>query len=109
MDSMSRPPPPEVPPIDIDGVRYSQVMDPEALKLSGRCGYLLATDIHSGKVAWVLQVYTVKFDTRDEIDVQEVYFESMQRVGQQRALRIVNEASQVFVVDLDSRQVQAQR
>ena len=107
MDHSSRAAPPQVPPVIIDGVRYSQVLNARKLGLDGSCGWLLASDGKTGDRLWTARIYEVHVDPADETDVQEVYFQSMTRVAGRRALAIRNEAGKAFVIDLDTRQVSA--
>lgn len=92
----SRTAPPRLPPIDIDGIRYEQI-------LNG--GYLGATDLATGTRLWTLGVYEVIIDPRIESDVQEVYFVRMERVPGKAALLIENERGERFSVDLAGRSV----
>ena len=105
MDRSSRPAPPKVAPITMDGVRYSQVLNARKHGLPGGAGWLMASKPDSGEVLWTLQVYKVHIDPADETDVQEVYFSSMERVKGRRALKIRNEAGQSFIVDVATREV----
>lgn len=105
MDHRSRPAPPQVPAIVIDGLSYAQVLNARRLGLSGPCGWLVATDAKTGERKWTQQIYTTVIDPADETDVQEVYFQSMTRIKGRRALEIRNEAGRVFVIDLDIRAV----
>jgi hypothetical protein len=108
MDRISRPPPPDVAPVEIDGVVYAQVLNARKLGLPNAFGYLKAEDSKTGTRQWVQKVYEIKINPADETDVQEVYFRSLVRVPGRRALRIENEAGAKFVVDLDTRQVTAE-
>ena len=108
MDPVSRPPPPAVADIVVNGLRYSQVISPRKLGLAAGGGWLVAHDAKTGEQRWTLRIYEVAINPADETDVQEVYFRSMRRVSRKNALTIINERGRSFVVDLDSRQVSAQ-
>jgi len=100
----SRPPPPEVAPVTIRGVRYAQRAGTVAEH--GQVGGLLvATDAH-GALLWTLKVYDNVRRDGLEGDVQDVFFESMSLGGDGR-LRIVNESGLVFLVDVATRVVTA--
>lgn len=91
--------PPDVPPIYLDGVVYSQDED-------GTGGVLVASDENTGKPLWTLKIYDVEIDKALESDTQWVFFAAMSLDVQGR-LRIVNEAGKTFWVDLKARKVSA--
>lgn len=101
----SRPPAPDVPPVEHNGVRYSQVMDGRALGLEQSTGYLRATHIATGEDQWVLRVYELVSDPGLEQDVQEIYFRSMVLEPESNALLIEREFGGTFRVDLHERVV----
>jgi hypothetical protein len=92
-------PPPDVAPVVRDGVRYSQATDGRELGLSQVSGVLVATQVDSGKRLWTLAVYSNPVDPKQEADAQWVFFQSMAFDPDGR-LRIVNEAGQAFLVDV---------
>lgn len=92
-------PPPEVPPVERDRVRYAQAEDGRAVGHKQVSGVLVASDADSGKQLWTLVVYRSEGDARQEADAQWVYFKSMAFEPDGR-LRIVNEADQAFLVDV---------
>lgn len=104
--SADRLPPPEVPPVERDGVRYSQVEDGHSVGLKQAGGVLQATSVADGKVLWNLPVYGNPLDPKQEADAQWVFFESMDFAADGR-LRIVNEDGQAFLVDVATRTVSA--
>ena len=113
-------PPPDVPPVERDGVRYAQVADGRTAGHGQRGGVLEATSARDGKRLWTLVVY----DNREvagvegkvasvegeaasvEGDAQWVFFESMAFAPDGR-LRIVNEAGKAFLVDVQHKAVSA--
>ena len=105
MMDMSRPPPPRVPPVTHEGVRYEQVKDATRLGLSQVTGHLAAYDEASGERLWVLKVYDHRPSEALESDVQEVYFKSLELRPGGRELVVTNEAGARFVVDLRARTV----
>lgn len=100
--SEDRLPPPEVPPVERDGVRYSQAMDGHDVGLQQVGGVLVATAIDDGRQLWTLAVYGNPIDPKQEADAQWLFFESMafERDGR---LRIVNEGGKAFLVDVKAR------
>lgn len=102
--SEDRLPPPEVPPLERDGIRYVQAPDGRDVGAKQVGGILLATDIASGRQLWTLTIYDNAIDDKLEEDVQWIFFESMAFDPDGR-LRIVNEAGQAFLVDVKNRTV----
>jgi hypothetical protein len=98
--------PPDVPPIRLGGVVYSQAEDGRDVGADQVGGVLVAADEHTGKRLWMLPVYANPFDPLLEADVQWVYFAAMS-VDADGLLRILNEAGETFLVDVDKRQVVA--
>ncbi len=108
MEQHSRAAPPQVPPVVIDGIRYSQVLNGRKLGLASNAGWLMASDAKSGERLWTARIYEVRIDPADEADVQEVqevHFQSMTRVAGRKALAIHDEAGRSFVIDVDTHQV----
>lgn len=105
MDQRSRAAPPQVPPVIIDGVRYSQVLSGRKLGLDGNAGWLMASDAKSGERLWTARIYEVTIDPADEADVQEVYFKTMARVPGKKSLAIRDERGRGYEIDVVTRQV----
>ena len=101
--SEDRLPPPEVPPVERDGVRYAQAEDGRDVGVDQVGGVLVATSIETGKQLWTLAVYGNAIDPEQEEDAQWLFFESMAFDGDGR-LRIVNEAGSAYLVDVKKRQ-----
>jgi hypothetical protein len=104
--SGDRLPPPEVSPIEQNGIRYWQAEDGNEVGHDQVGGVLVATDISSGEQLWTLAVYENPIDSKLETDVQWVFFTSMSFDPDGR-LRIVNEAGKTFLVDIDAHSVVA--
>lgn len=98
--------PPDVPPVHLGGVVYSQAEDGRDVGADQVGGVLVAADERTGEPLWVLPVYANPVDPALEADVQWVYFASMS-VDADGRLRIVNEAGKTFLVDVRTRQVVA--
>jgi hypothetical protein len=83
----SRPPAPDVPPVEYKGVRYSQVMNGRSRGLDQSTGYLLATD------------------PALEHDAQEIYFRSMDLDPETNSLLIEAEFGGTYCISLKDRTV----
>jgi len=102
--SADRLPPPEVPPVERDGVRYAQAEDGRAVGADQVGGVLVASSVATGQRLWTLVVYANPVEPGHEADAQWVFFKSMAFDPDGR-LRIVNEANQAFLVDVRERTV----
>lgn len=92
--------PPEVAPVILDGVRYTQVIGRESI--DGQVGGLLAACRADGEALWTMKVYDNRRQPHLEGDVQDVFFRSMSVEADGR-LRIVNERGVTFLVDVRAR------
>ena len=101
----SRLPPPKVPPVTINGIRYQQQIGMESD--DGQVGGLLAAFNAKGERLWTLKVYDNHRRPELEGDVQDVFFRSMSLDPDGR-LHIVNERGNSFLVDVMTRVVTAQ-
>ncbi len=97
-----RGPPPIVPPLVRDGVRYAQGDAERDTGLAQASGMLVASDDFSGKRLWTLAVYSEGFDAKKTPDARAVFFATMAFDPDGR-LRVVNEAGQAFLVDVKRR------
>jgi hypothetical protein len=98
----SRPPAPEIAPIEHDGIRYEQDrIDPSRGDRNG--GYLAAFDARTGERLWRVQVYEVPDQDAEAPTGMGRYFRSMHLVGNGDAIEIENEAGALYRVDLDTR------
>ena len=96
----SRGPPPRVPPVVHNGVRYEQVMNPAAFGHDQVSGYLAAFDDKSGARLWVAKVYDVAYVDYLEGDVQDVFFTKLELVPGKNQLLIENDEGEKFIFDL---------
>jgi hypothetical protein len=101
-------PPPEVLPVERDGVRYAQAEDGRKSGQTQEHGVLVALDAASGKRLWSLVVYPERPASGVEADRQWIFFKSMSFDADGR-LRITNEADETFLVDVKLRTVTPQR
>lgn len=102
--SASRPPAPNVAPIEHNGVRYVQdTHDDRQGDQPG--GYLAALDVKTGKRLWRLKVYDVVDSRAAGVQLGGVYFRAMRLAAGGTALEIENESGGVYRVDLATRKV----
>jgi len=92
-----RGPPPEVPPIVRDGLRYAQGDNERDPGLPQSSGMLVVSDDFSGKRLWTLAVYPE--DAGRASGGRAVFFKSMAFDPDGR-LRIVDEDDKAFLVDV---------
>jgi hypothetical protein len=104
MVSGSRGRPPAVAPIIHDGVRYEQLKNLTAEGLAPG-GYVVATEVDSGKRLWISRLYESKVDPNIEADVQWSFFKSMRLDAGRRALIVEDEKGRSYQVDLDDGRV----
>jgi len=97
--SSSRGRPPAVSPVVHDGVRYEQVKNLTAEGLPPG-GYVMATQVSSGKRLWISRVYESKVDPNIEADVQWTFFKAMSLDAAQGVLVIEDEKGRTYRVDL---------
>ena len=99
---VDRGPPPVVPPIVRDGIRYAQGEQEHDAGLPQASGMLVVSDDFSGKRLWTLAVYSEGADARKEADARWIFFKTM-AFDPDGQLRVVNEAGEAFVVDVKRR------
>jgi len=99
--------PKPVAPLVLAGVRYEAMLDIHPLGYSGHGGVIAAFDDQTGAALWHLRVYQTVYDPHMEGDVQDVYITQIAALEGGQALRITNERSCNFRVDLADRSVQA--
>ena len=95
----SRGRPPVVSPVVHDGVRYEQVKNLAAEGLAPG-GYVMATQVSSGKRMWISCLYGSKVDPNIEADVQWAFFKAMQLDAAQGVLVVEDEKGRTYRVDL---------
>jgi hypothetical protein len=99
----SRPAPPEVPPVEYEGVRY--VQDGLGSEAGGdqASGYLAAIDTRSGARLWRLQVYGQANPGAGGVEAGTRHFRSMRLVPGRAELEIESETGSRYLVDLAER------
>lgn len=98
--SAKRAAPEPVSPVVRNGVRYSAPND------NGRVGHVVASDDQSGKTLWDITIFEVQIDPKLEEDVKWVFITDLKLVG--NALRIEDEKSRCYKVDLTTKKVKRQ-
>jgi len=96
-----RGPAPSVNTVVIGSIAYSAPPNPDDM------GYVIATDVPSGKELWRQRIYRVLIKPFVESDVQWVFITSL--VRQDHTLLVTNERGERFVLDLKSRKVTQQK
>lgn len=95
--SSSRMRPPEVPAIERAGVRYEQLRAPSSEGLSPG-GYVMATEISSGKRLWLTRLYETSLDPHRETDVQIVFLRNMTLSESGDSLQVVDEKGRSYTL-----------
>lgn len=87
--------PPNVKPVEHDGVRYSTPID--------EIGYIIATDIRTNETIWTKQIYKNLFENLLGQDYNLSFINEINL--NKNKLRICNENKDVFYLDINSRVV----
>jgi hypothetical protein len=90
-----RGPAPPVNTVVIGSIAYSAPPDPDDM------GYVIATDVPSGKELWRQRIYRVFLNPFVETDVQWVFITLL--VRQDHTLLVTNERGERFTLDLKTR------
>ena len=77
-----RDPPPDVRPVERNGVIYSAPWvlineKTDGVHYSQSCGYVLAREAKTQKIKWMVQVYFIDYDRSTEADVQDIWITSL--------------------------------
>lgn len=102
--SFDRPPPPKVPPVRRNGLRYEQHMGTHDNAVGQSGGLLDIIDDATGKLIVTIKVYDNQRRPDIEGDVQDIFFTSM-AFDSSGKLIITNEAGHRFAVDPATRAV----
>ncbi len=98
----SRPPAPEVAPVEHDGVRYQQDRTDER-QGDQNGGYLVAIDAKTGARLWRLKVYDVPDHRAAGVSGGGIYFRSIRVTPGGKTLEIENEFGGRYRVDIVQR------
>jgi hypothetical protein len=93
----SRPAPPEVPPVEHDGVRYEQDLRSHDATPPG--GWLRAVDARSGQLLWEVKVYR-QAAPPPGLQAMGLYFRSLALGADRRSLDVESETGERYRVDL---------
>ena len=97
---IKRGPPPDVPPIELNGLRYAQHIDKLNGMLGGPCGELRCIDLKTEKGQWRRVIYRVPFNYEIEDDTQECYFTRMVLLPGEKDILIENEAGDKYLFNI---------
>ena len=98
--------PPELDPVEVNGVRYQEVRQANKYGHKQKSGYLMASDAKTGELLWLLKVYEINYDEDKETDVQEVFFIDMALSDDKKHLIIENELDHVYRVNIETQTVE---
>lgn len=98
---------PKVKPLTHQGVRYEPLRHARDNGFSQSGGVLAAVDVASGKTLWTRQLYQTPFDANEELDVQEVYIETLALDARSASLVATDERRRRWRVKLADGQVEA--
>jgi hypothetical protein len=104
MASFDRPPPPKVPPVRRNGIRYEQHMGTHDDAIGQSGGLLDIIDDATGKLIATIKVYDNQRRPDIEGDVQDIFFTSM-AFDSTGKLIIADEIGRRFAVDTATRKV----
>ena len=99
-----RPPPPDVPALVRDGVRYSQRVGSHDDAMGQSGGLLDLTDAATGKLLGTIKVYDNRRRADVEGDVQDIFFKSMAFDGTGHLI-VTDETGRRFSIDVATRTV----
>ncbi len=98
--------PKEVKPVKTDDVIYSAphlfIMSNSESFQSG--GYVMAQDVKTKRIKWIVQVYVTEYDRKLEADVQDVFITDIKL--DKEKLIIKDEKHRLFSLDINSLEVQ---
>ncbi len=89
--------PKPVPPVTVGSIQYSAPNSPDVM------GYVVATEVGTGREVWRVRIYRVFYNPFLETDVQDVHITSLVVSG--NTLLITNEDGGKYMLDLASRKV----
>ena len=101
---IKRGPPPEVPPIELNGFLYVQHISNRIGRLGGPCGELWGIDLKTGQPDWKELIYKVPFNGEIDDDTQECYFTRMVLLPGEKDILIENEAGDKYLFNIKRRE-----
>jgi hypothetical protein len=106
MTSMAkRADPQQVAPVEYDGIIYKTL--PWAIDngTNQNGGFIQAIDKSSSRVLWQLQIYSTKYTSSIERDVQDIFITSIEINSEHNILLIENEKGLIYKVSIKDRRV----
>ena len=94
--------PPDVPPVNVAGLRIEAIHWGMERGLGQNGGYIAAYDPPSGRELWTLKVYDVRYAAPMEEDVQDVFIERMDPTSD-AGLEVTDERGRRYAVDVSVR------
>jgi hypothetical protein len=88
-----------MPPKEVKAIKFGKVEYRQAKQI----GCVEAWDLEMDSRIWVRQVYAIKYDTRLEKDIQDVFIKLLEL--QEDKLLVVNENDSKYEVDLETLEV----
>ncbi len=108
-DGMSMSPkrvgPPQVPPVQLDGLEIRALHWGRDAGLGQNGGYIEAYAAGAMQPSWRLRVYSIDYDQQMEEDVQDCFIKTL-RVTPEGLLRVTDERAREYLVNIESRHVQ---
>jgi hypothetical protein len=105
MPSPKRVGPPDVTPLIIDDIRVEAIHWGKEKGLGQNGGYIVAYNNTTNEELWLLKVYYVKYDDVMEEDVQDVFIESIEATSDINIVKVTNEKSKIYLVDMNAKSV----
>ena len=95
--------PADVEPAIIGDTRFEAIHFGRDRDLDQDGGYIGAYDVKTGEELWTLKVYTTKYNSKMERDVQDVFILQLEPEGDR--LLVIDEHHKRYVVDVANRTV----
>lgn len=109
-DGMSMSPkrvgPPKVPPVQAGKLEIRALHWGRDAGLAQNGGYIEAYAAGASQPSWRLCIYTITYDDEMEEDVQDIFIKTM-ALTPEGLLRVTDERARQYLVNLDTRHVQA--
>ncbi len=103
---MSKSPPPLLPPLELNGIRYEEMRAEQHDDLERRSGYMRARDITKGSVLWEVKVYDVDREEHPLVEMtQDVFFIRFKFMSDKKRILVENEHHQRYLINIISRDV----
>ncbi len=97
--------PQDVSPVTIGNMKFVTIHWGKRRGLGQNGGYIAALDVTTSEELWILKIYDVRYDSKKEQDVQDVFIESMSKTPLENQLEIRDETGRIYIVDVLTRTV----